>query len=181
MFPWNSRVKFRTARLPSGLAHGVVWNEDRSNGLFVQDVTPESVYRAVYDAFPVTLLPEWAGWLTKRLRQQGWLVDLDVYLVANDASLPKPLRSRQVFGWAAVRAVLKESVAAICRHPVVRDHLARPGAEGVAKLARPAGGDGLDHLPVRRRDTGAVLLQIVLSVTDENFSERRHCRPPSGP
>ena len=53
-----------------------------------------------------------------------------VYLVANDASLPKPLRNRQVFGWAAVRAVLKESVAAITRHPVVRDHIARPGAEG---------------------------------------------------
>ena len=77
MFPWNSKVKFRTTRLPSGLAHGTAWNEDRSNGLFVQDVTPESVYRAVYDRFPVTLLPEWAGWLTKRLRQQGWLVDLD--------------------------------------------------------------------------------------------------------
>jgi hypothetical protein len=77
MFPWNSKVKFRTARLSSGLAHGVVWNEDSSNGLFVQDVTPESVYRAVYEAFPVTLLPEWAGWLTKRLRQQSWLVDLD--------------------------------------------------------------------------------------------------------
>ena len=77
MFPWNAQVRFKTARLPSGLAHGVAWNEDRSNGLFVQDVTPESVYRAVYDSHPVTLLPEWAGWLTKRLRQQGWLVDLD--------------------------------------------------------------------------------------------------------
>ncbi len=77
MFPWNARVKFRAARLPSGLAHGIAWNEDRSNGLFVQDVTPESVYRAVYEAFPVTLLPAWAGWLTRRLRQQGWLVDLD--------------------------------------------------------------------------------------------------------
>jgi len=77
MFPWNAQVKFRTARLPSGLAHGIAWNEDRSNGLFVQDVTPDKVYRAVYEAFPVTLLPEWAGWLTKRLRQQGWLVDLD--------------------------------------------------------------------------------------------------------
>ncbi len=77
VFPWNARVKFKTARLPSGLAHGIAWNEDRSNGLFVQDVTPEAVYRAVYDRFPVTLLPEWAGWLTKRLRQQGWLVDLD--------------------------------------------------------------------------------------------------------
>ena len=77
MFPWNSKVKFRAARLSSGLAHGIAWNEDRSNGLFVQDVTSESVYRAVYEAFPVTLLPEWAGWLTKRLRQQGWLVDLD--------------------------------------------------------------------------------------------------------
>ena len=53
------------------------WLVDRSNGLFVQDVTPENVYRAVYEAFPVTLLPDWAGWLTKRLRQQGWLVDLD--------------------------------------------------------------------------------------------------------
>jgi len=52
-----------------------------------------------------------------------------VYLVANDALLPEPLRNRQVFGWAAVRAVLQESVAAICRHPVVRDHLAQPGAE----------------------------------------------------
>ncbi len=37
----------------------------------------KNVYRAVYDRFPVTLLPEWAGWLTKRLRQQGWLVNLD--------------------------------------------------------------------------------------------------------
>ncbi len=52
-----------------------------------------------------------------------------VYLVANDAFLPKPLRNRQVFGWAAVRAVLGEAVDAITRHPVVRDHLARPGAE----------------------------------------------------
>ncbi len=77
MFPRNAQVKFRAARLPSGLAHGIAWNEDRSNGLFVQDVTPENVYRAVYDSFPVTLLPGWAGWLTRRLRQQGWLVDLD--------------------------------------------------------------------------------------------------------
>ena len=58
----------------------------------------------------------------------------DVYLVANDAFLPKPLRSRQIFGWAAVRAVLKESVAAIARHPVVRDHIARPGAEGQVRM-----------------------------------------------
>jgi len=77
MFPWNARVKFRTARLPSGLAHGVTWNQDQSLGLFVPEVTPEAVYRAVYDAHPVTLVPEWAGWLTKRLRGQGWLVDLD--------------------------------------------------------------------------------------------------------
>ena len=77
MFPWNSKVKFRSARLPSGLAHGIAWNEDRSNGLFVQDVTPDAVYRAVYDSHPVTLLPAWSSWLTKRLRQQGWLVDLD--------------------------------------------------------------------------------------------------------
>jgi len=77
MFPWNAQVKFKTVRLPSGLAHGIAWNEDRSNGIFVQDMTPESVYRAVYDRFPVTLLPEWAGWFTKRLRQQEWLVDLD--------------------------------------------------------------------------------------------------------
>ncbi len=77
MFPWNAQVKFRTARLPSGLAHGIVWNEDRSNGLFVQDTEPENVYRAVYDSHPVTLLPEWAGWLTKRLRQQGWLMEPD--------------------------------------------------------------------------------------------------------
>jgi hypothetical protein len=77
MFPWNSTVKFRTGRLPSGLAHGIVWNEDKSNGLFVQDVTPERVYQAVYEAFPATLLPAWSSWITKRLRQQGWLVDLD--------------------------------------------------------------------------------------------------------
>ena len=77
MFPWNSKVRFRTARLSSGLAHSVAWNEDRSNGLFVQDTEPENVYRAVYDSHPVTLLPEWAGWLTKQMRRLGWLVDLD--------------------------------------------------------------------------------------------------------
>jgi hypothetical protein len=77
MFPWSSTVKFKTGRLPSGLAHGIVRNEDKSNGLFVQDVTPESVYRAVYEAHPVTLLPAWSSWITKRLRQQGWLIDLD--------------------------------------------------------------------------------------------------------
>ena len=79
MFPWNAEVKFKTTRLSSGLAHGIAWNKDRSQGLFVQDVTPEAVYRAVYDAHPVTLVPEWAGWLTKRLRGQGWLVDLDCF------------------------------------------------------------------------------------------------------
>jgi len=43
MFPWNAQVRFKTARLSSGLAHGIAWNEDRSNGLFVQDTEPESV------------------------------------------------------------------------------------------------------------------------------------------
>ena len=77
MFGWGADTKFRTSRLPSGLAHGVIWREDRRDGMFVPDTVPDTVYRAVYEAHPVTLLPEWAGWLTKRLRQQGWLVDLD--------------------------------------------------------------------------------------------------------
>ncbi len=45
--------------------------------MFVPDTSPETVYRAVYEAHPVTLLPEWAGWLTKQMRRLGWLVDLD--------------------------------------------------------------------------------------------------------
>ena len=52
-----------------------------------------------------------------------------VYLIANDAFLPKPLRNKQILDWAAVRAVLQESIAAICRHPVLRDHLAQPDVE----------------------------------------------------
>jgi hypothetical protein len=52
-----------------------------------------------------------------------------VYLVVNDAFLPKPLRERQLFGWRAVRAVLGEAVDAIASHPVVKDRLTRPGAE----------------------------------------------------
>jgi hypothetical protein len=45
--------------------------------MFVPDTEPETVYRAVYEAHPVTLLPAWAGWLTRQLRKLGWLVDLD--------------------------------------------------------------------------------------------------------
>jgi len=52
-----------------------------------------------------------------------------VYLIVNEAFLPRPLRERQVFGWRAVRAVLGEAADAIARHPAVREHLARPGAE----------------------------------------------------
>ncbi len=52
-----------------------------------------------------------------------------VYLVVNDAFLPKPLRERQLFGWRAVRAVLGEAVDAIAHHPAVRDHLTRPCVE----------------------------------------------------
>ena len=77
MFGWGAETKFRTVRLPSGLAHGVIRRVDGRDGLFVPDTAPETVLRAVYEAHPVTILPGWAGWLTKRLRGLGWLVDLD--------------------------------------------------------------------------------------------------------
>jgi hypothetical protein len=50
---------------------------DSAEGMLVPDTSPETVYRAVYEAHPVTLLPQWAGWLVKSLRSLGWLTDLD--------------------------------------------------------------------------------------------------------
>ncbi len=49
-----------------------------------------------------------------------------VYLVVNDALLPKALRDRQVRGWKAVRAVLDEAVDALMDHPVTRRLFADP-------------------------------------------------------
>ncbi len=75
-FPTEAAVRFKTARLPSGLTHGVIWREDRADGLLIRETDPEHVYRAVYEAFPATLIPKWAGWLSDLLRRLGWLTDL---------------------------------------------------------------------------------------------------------
>ena len=52
-----------------------------------------------------------------------------VYLVVNDAFLPKPLRERQIAGWKAVRAVLDDALDTIADHPVTRRLFSDPYTE----------------------------------------------------
>lgn len=52
-----------------------------------------------------------------------------VYLVVNEAFLPKTLRERQIVGWKAVRTVLDDALGTITDHPVTRRLFADPYTE----------------------------------------------------
>lgn len=75
-FPHFARVKFKTARLPSGLTHGIIWRHDDMSGLLVTDPSPRRVYDVLYVRYPVTMIPEWADWLAQQLRDDDSLKEL---------------------------------------------------------------------------------------------------------
>ena len=57
-----------------------------------------------------------------------------VFLVVDEARLPAALRApstrdRQIAGWKAVRAVLRETVDALADHPATRDFFSRGNVE----------------------------------------------------
>ncbi len=52
-----------------------------------------------------------------------------VFLIIDEARLPAALRDRQIAGWKAVRAVLRETVDALVDHPATREFLSREDIE----------------------------------------------------
>ena len=50
--------------------------QERFAQAYVELGNASEAYRAVYEAFPATLIPKWADWLSDLLRRLGWLTDL---------------------------------------------------------------------------------------------------------
>jgi hypothetical protein len=66
-----------------------------------------------------------------------------VFLVADEARLPGPLRRKQIAGWKAVRAVLGEAIDVLVDHPVTREFFSREDCE--TDVWRRDAEDAMEH------------------------------------
>jgi len=81
---YGRKYRIMSTRLPGKLLHQVVASEGffrSSDGpaslLYVENEDPARlVYEAVRSDYPVPVIPEWSGWLYRRLRKEGHVHEL---------------------------------------------------------------------------------------------------------
>lgn len=79
--PSWKKMRTMIAKLPSGGWHGVLIAESRENdsSILILKATPGTIYKLLYDSFPVCAIPEWSTWLIARLEEEGYLRMLAAY------------------------------------------------------------------------------------------------------
>jgi hypothetical protein len=82
--PYSAKYRILSSKLPGAALHQVVAEEgffrspDRpENLLYVDRADPARlVYEAVRTGYPVPMVPEWSGWLYRKLRREGYVHEL---------------------------------------------------------------------------------------------------------
>lgn len=82
--PYSAKYRILSTKLPSAALHQVVAEEgffrspDRPGNLLYVDRANHAslVYEAVRTGYPVPLVPEWSGWLYRKLRREGYVNEL---------------------------------------------------------------------------------------------------------
>jgi NADH:ubiquinone oxidoreductase subunit len=82
---YSHRYRILSTKLGSGLLHQIVLadgffrSSDRGNNLLYIDKkerAPEIVYNTIKSNYSIPLIPEWSGWLYRRIKQEDCLEEL---------------------------------------------------------------------------------------------------------
>jgi len=65
------RLSSTTTRLAGGGFHGIMvaGGGENDRETLILDATPDTIFRVVYETYPITALSEWTDWLTRELQE----------------------------------------------------------------------------------------------------------------